>query len=533
VTGSRYIDRYPLLMRLRFPAVVIAVVLVVGSMTSTLASSQSAGDVLSGAYPVHGIDVSHYQGTVRWSSVASDGIAFAILKATEGQTYVDPTFTYNDGQAAIAGVPVGAYHVWGKPNKSPDEARLEADHFVQVVHPTVGDVLPVLDMEMNRIPDGTTRSTLMAWSRAWLNRVAVKTGVRPMVYGSQYLFQTILGNSTWFADHGFPLWFAWPRTPLPKAMPANDWQGEGWTFWQYSWTGNVRGIHGAVDEDRFARSNLQTALIAELITQPGTGGSITDAAGKIDCAATLTCSALYNPSDLITLTATPGAGYSFVSWGGTCASAGSTPTCTVTTIGAKTVTASFSYTLTVKVNGNVPGTVTSTPTGIDCPGDCTAAFAPGATVPLTAGTDQWTGVTWSGDCTGTDPNGCTVTMDQPRTVTATFADLGPATASLNTPDRRTDPLRVTFDEPVHRLTTRNVVVRPKHGHVVAATLRCFSGSGVRTSCATGKVRRATLTPTAPLDRGKTYLAIVDPAGVTPIVDRVHNPVAVTRSAFSI
>lgn len=525
--------RYPLLMRLRFPAVGLAVVLVVSSMTSTLASSRGTVDVLTATYPVGGIDVSHYQNTITWSSVASDGIDFAILKATEGQTYVDPTFAYNDSQAQLSGIPVGAYHVWGKPNKSTDEARLEADHFVSVVHPTVGDVPPVLDMEMNRIPSGTTQSTLMAWARAWLNRVEVKTGVRPMVYGSQYLFQTILGNSTWFADNGFALWFAWPRTPLPKSMPAHDWQGQGWTFWQYSWSGKVSGIHGDVDRDRFAGTNLQKALISELIAQPGTGGSITDDAAKIDCAATLTCSALYNASDPVTLTATPDPGYSFVSWGGACAGAGSTPTCSITTLGAKTVTATFSYTLKVKVAGTVPGKVASNPAGIACPGDCTAAFAPGATVPLSATMDQWAGVTWSGDCTGSDPNGCTVTMDQPRTVTATFTDLGPATAHLNAPDRRRDPLRVSFDEPVHRLTTSNVILRPKHGHVVAATLRCFNSSGARTSCGTGQVRRATLTPNAALDRGKTYLAIVDPAGVAPVVDRVRNPVALTRSTFSI
>lgn len=525
-------DRYPLLMRLRFPALLLAVVVVVGSMTSTLASSRSTGDVLSGTYPVHGIDVSHYQSTITWSSVASDGVAFAFLKATEGQTYVDPTFAYNDSQAQLSGIPVGAYHVWGKPNKSPDEARLEADHFAKTVQPTVGDLLPVLDMEMNRIPAGTSQAALMAWSKAWLNRVEAKTGVRPMVYGSQYLFQTILGNSTWFADNGFPLWFAWYRASLPPSMPAHDWQGQGWMFWQYG-TGKVKGITGPVDQDHYAGTNLQKALIAQLIAQPGTGGSITDATGKIDCAATLTCSALYNPNDPVTLTATPDTGYSFVSWGGACSAAGSTPTCTVTTLGAKSVSATFSYTLKVKVTGNVPGTVASGPAGIVCPSDCTAAFAPGSTVPLTATMDQWAGVTWSGDCTGTDPNGCSVTMDQPRTVIATFADLGPATAHLNPPERRTDPLRVTFDEPVHGLTTSNIVLRPKHGHLVAATLRCSNASGARTSCATGQVRRATLTPKASLDRGKTYVAIVDPAGAPPVIDRVRNPVALTRATFSI
>src|SRR5690349_22453574 len=100
------LDRYPALMRLRFPAFVVAVVLVVSSMTSTLATSRTNADALSGAYPVHGIDVSHYQAGITWSSVASDGIAFAILKATGGQTYVDPRFAYNDSQAQLAGLRV-------------------------------------------------------------------------------------------------------------------------------------------------------------------------------------------------------------------------------------------------------------------------------------------------------------------------------------------------------------------------------------------------------------------------------------------
>src|SRR4029077_19603090 len=103
----------------------------------------------------------------------------------------------------------------------------------------------------------------------------------------------------------------------------------------------------------------------------------------------------------------------------------------------------------------------------------------------------------------------------------------------NTPDRRTDPLRVSFDEPVHHVTTNNVVLRPKQGRAGAASLRCFNGSGARTSCATGQVRRATLVPDAPLLRGKSYAAIVDPAGVAPIVDRVHNGVALTRATFSV
>ena len=136
MSGSSRPDRYPLLMHLRFPAVVLAVVLVVSSMTSTLASSQGTAPLGAGAYPVRGIDVSHWQGSITWSSVAADGVDFAILKATEGRKWVDPTFATNEAQAQLAGLHTGGYHVW-TPSKSLDDARQEANHFVKIVCPMV------------------------------------------------------------------------------------------------------------------------------------------------------------------------------------------------------------------------------------------------------------------------------------------------------------------------------------------------------------------------------------------------------------
>ena len=34
-------------------------------------------------------------------------------------------------------------------------------------------------------------------------------------------------------------------------MPASNWAGEGWTFWQYTSDGTVPGISGRVDLDRY------------------------------------------------------------------------------------------------------------------------------------------------------------------------------------------------------------------------------------------------------------------------------------------
>ncbi len=515
-------------MHRRFPGIVLALTLVVGSLATTLAPSVAT---IRATTNPKGIDVSHWQGDINWSAVAADGIDFAIMKATESGNYTDPKFKTNRTNAQLAGVTIGMYHV-ASPSKSTDDARSEADRFLRIAKPGVGNVIPTLDIEISNVPAGMKPAVLEGWVRAWLNRVTSKLGVRPMIYGSQHMFEELLGNSTWFADHGFPLWFAWPRKNLPSPLPANDWQGEGWTFWQWSWTGRIAGIDGDVDRDRFAGPDLLTATIASVSAQPGTGGSIADASGRLSCAGGLTCAALYSPTDTVQLTATPDPGYAFVSWGGACASFGSNPTCSITALGAQAVTASFSYSLTVSIKGAGKGSVVSSPAGIDCPGDCTGTFGPGATVTLTASPDQWSSLTWSGDCTGSDPNGCTVAMDQHRAVTATFPDLAAPTATVKPPGSRAGPVQITFDEPVHHVTTSNVVLRPKGRKPVAARLRCFNGAGSRTPCDTGKVRRAELQPRTTLQRGTTYVATVDPAGVRPIVDRADKTVALVRKTFS-
>ena len=45
--------------------------------------------------PIHGIDVSRYQGKIDWAAVRGAGTQFAFIKATEGGDYVDPRFLEN------------------------------------------------------------------------------------------------------------------------------------------------------------------------------------------------------------------------------------------------------------------------------------------------------------------------------------------------------------------------------------------------------------------------------------------------------
>jgi uncharacterized repeat protein (TIGR01451 family) len=84
-----------------------------------------------------------------------------------------------------------------------------------------------------------------------------------------------------------------------------------------------------------------------------------------------------------------------------------------------TVAATGTHTLAVTTDGSGTGTVTSSPAGIDCGTTCSASFADGTPVDLTAAPDVGsTFAGWSGDCIATGT--CSVTLNADHAVTATF-----------------------------------------------------------------------------------------------------------------
>jgi serine/threonine-protein kinase len=77
------------------------------------------------------------------------------------------------------------------------------------------------------------------------------------------------------------------------------------------------------------------------------------------------------------------------------------------------------FTLTVVVNG--AGKVTSNPAGVDCGSTCSATFAVGTPVALTATAQGGVLTGWAGACTGAAS--CSVTLGADSQVTATFAPI--------------------------------------------------------------------------------------------------------------
>jgi hypothetical protein len=149
-------------------------------------------------------------------------------------------------------------------------------------------------------------------------------------------------------------------------------------------------------------------------------GSVTSTPNGINCPGD--CVEGYAPNTSVTLVAAAQPGHVFSGWSGACTGKGN---CVVLMSAARNVMATFSPTgteaLILTLTGS--GNVISTPTGIDCPDDCSENYAAGTEVTLTAtpsGGFAFTG--WSGSCTGTST--CVVTMSATRNVGATFSLIG-------------------------------------------------------------------------------------------------------------
>lgn len=212
------------------------------------------------AATVPGIDVSHHQGAINWTSVRGAGNQFAYLKATEGTGFTDPRFDTNYVAAYRAGVIRGGYH-FALPNRSSGAAQ--ADFFFRNGGAWSADsrTLPgALDVEYN--PYGATcyglsQSAMVAWIRSFLTRYHARTGRWAVIYSTTNWWTTCTGNYAGFAAR-HPLWLA-RYASSPGALPR------GWrvyTFWQYTSTGRVPGVAGAVDRNVFNGSRARLLALA-------------------------------------------------------------------------------------------------------------------------------------------------------------------------------------------------------------------------------------------------------------------------------
>jgi GH25 family lysozyme M1 (1,4-beta-N-acetylmuramidase) len=213
-------------------------------------SNGTGASPMSHTLGVQGIDVSHWQGSINWTSVRNFGIQFAWIKATEGTSSKDSAFSTNYLGAYNAGVIRGAYH-FARPDLS--GGATQAGFFASSGGAWSRDnlTLPgVLDIENNPYGAncyGRTASGMRTWITDFYNTYKSRTGRDVVIYTTASWWNTCTASWTGMGANS-PLWVAhWTSSETPS-LPAGF---PYWTVWQYTSSGSVSGVSGSVDRDKF------------------------------------------------------------------------------------------------------------------------------------------------------------------------------------------------------------------------------------------------------------------------------------------
>lgn len=200
-----------------------------------------------------GIDTASYQGCWNGAQAKASGVQFAFIKLNQGTGYVNPYATCQVNAARANGIREGAYD-FASPQTSSPEA--EADKFVAEARARgmVGRAIPVLDWEPSA-PGGYWGKQTW-WALRWVNRVKSTWGVNPMVYMSAAMIPTgdwsaVVATNAGLWVAGYPRGYMGDRLRDPGSVPYSV---SPWPFaaaWQYSSSGSVGGVSGAVDVNWF------------------------------------------------------------------------------------------------------------------------------------------------------------------------------------------------------------------------------------------------------------------------------------------
>ena len=187
--------------------------------------------ILAERYEVHGVDVSHYQGTIDWDVLSQD-LDFAFIKATEGSTHVDDRFQDNWQAAEQTHLYLGAYHFFSFDS----EGHKQAASYIDTVGSLDGKLAPVVDVEYygNKRSDPPGRTEVIENLRAMLDTLEQHYEIKPIIYTTYTVYNDYIKGE--FED--YPLWVRSVYCP-PSVLFGNK-----WSFWQYMDTAMLDGYAG-------------------------------------------------------------------------------------------------------------------------------------------------------------------------------------------------------------------------------------------------------------------------------------------------
>ena len=212
----------------------------------------SASTVAENSNLTFGIDVSKYQGTIKWDKVAAGGIDFAMIRVgyrtqKTGEMCVDTNARYNMQEAQKNGIKVGVYFFSSAVNETEaiEEADWVADYIskYQITYPVAFDCEGFTDSASRQYGMSSEARTKVA--EAFLQEIYNK-GYTPMFYAAM---NELSANSQWDTktlESRYKIWVSqYPDTAYPET-PQSSYEGTH-AMWQYTNKGKVSGIDKPVD----------------------------------------------------------------------------------------------------------------------------------------------------------------------------------------------------------------------------------------------------------------------------------------------
>lgn len=220
---------------------------------------------------IKGIDISNYQSNINLNEVKAAGYKIVYIKATEGQTYIDPLCEINYNKAIAAGLNVGFYHFM----HSTDDGAVQAEFFYNKIKGKNITCRPAIDIE---VTDNQDNEAINKCILDFSNKIKELMGLDCVIYtylnfANTYLDSTIGNIPLWLAEYGV-------STPQPTTIWGSNLIG-----WQFNDNGNFTGstdldlfssdIFVPVKENIELKSN-DIVTINQSATEYATGQTIPD-----------------------------------------------------------------------------------------------------------------------------------------------------------------------------------------------------------------------------------------------------------------
>ena len=194
-------------------------------------------------FKVQGLDISHHQERVNWTKVDSNKYKFIIMKATEGQNFLDSDFSYNWNNARLNGFTVGAYHFFSMLSSG----SAQADFYISKVPYSERTLPPIIDLE---IPTKYPKEQVLKELKDMTDKLEKQYKKRVIFYVTYYTYETYIkgefpNNKLWIRDIKF----------IPNLE-----EYDRWVIWQVSNRGRGFGIPGFTDKNVLRGDSIEKLI---------------------------------------------------------------------------------------------------------------------------------------------------------------------------------------------------------------------------------------------------------------------------------